>query len=332
MEKTKQHYQHAELAQAAYGTFSPVGTIDLGALTHENVGMPESQATEFSATWKVVDQYTAPSTDGNAGSGFSATMFQNISTGKYVFAVRGTEPGEKNDGEADLFGIEGTDFALRQVVDLYNYRKNLEVPAGQAYQAAYLQLDDVKTAGLVATALGDGYPAYRLQLEKAGYWVEGTNVYTLAIGASTDVATSGLETGRLSTTLDFSDGYDVVGHSLGGHLSLVLGRLDSNNVENVTTFNPLYFDTAVFSPYFIHQPSERFFQQLSQLESAVYGSGDIANKIGTNQPKVSYIIFSEGDSASTPVGAHSMIPITDMLSAELSGPASSCPHSKPGQA
>jgi hypothetical protein len=121
----KQCFNYAELAQAAYGTF-PSTTINTSWLTHSKVGMSSAQAEKFVATWKVVDQYIAPSTEGNAGSGFSATVFQNISTGEYVFAVRGTEPSQMNDLlGADAFGIGGPGLALRQAVDLCNYRNIL---------------------------------------------------------------------------------------------------------------------------------------------------------------------------------------------------------------
>ncbi|MDR1275005.1 MAG: hypothetical protein LBL72_01230, partial [Candidatus Accumulibacter sp.] len=338
----KQYFQHAELAQAAYATFSSTGVIAADNLTDDEVGagMSSAQAEKFAATWKVVDQYIAPSVGGLTGSGFSATIFQNISTGEYVLAVRGTEPSQMNDLlDADiLLGIGGQGIALRQAIDLYNYRKSLEVPLGQAYQAVYTQIDPIETAMLAGIQLlpdptGILYENYCELLERKGCWIDAGVVFKLAMGTSTSVlAGTGLETGRQPAGLDLSNGYDVAGHSLGGHLSMVLGRLDSNNVEDVTTFNPPYFDPNIigaplFKSHFSRQNSERFFEEIKKLESAVYGSSDIAsnfknsqnfeisndkvNKIGARRPGTAHAFFSEGDSNTLPVSAHSMVLISD---------------------
>lgn len=50
------------------------------------IGMTNTQANAFVASWSVVDQYTDPAT------GLSATVFEEIATGKKYIAIRGTEP------------------------------------------------------------------------------------------------------------------------------------------------------------------------------------------------------------------------------------------------
>jgi len=123
-------FQQAQLAEAAYADLLKNGVLvaganDLEAALVANDFSP-AQASAFVEQWRVVDQYTASSWGGFAGSGFSATVFQNISTGQYVFAVRGTEPSKVNDLQADVFGIGAQGIALRQAIDLYNcsYRLN----------------------------------------------------------------------------------------------------------------------------------------------------------------------------------------------------------------
>ncbi|MBP6075816.1 MAG: hypothetical protein KA520_05605, partial [Nitrosomonas sp.] len=74
----------SELAQAAYGTFSG-RTIRTIELTENDVGMPISQATTFVEKWQVVTQSPYSIT------GLSATVFEEIGSGKKYLAIRGTE-------------------------------------------------------------------------------------------------------------------------------------------------------------------------------------------------------------------------------------------------
>lgn len=265
-------FQQAQLAEAAYANFfdsagnlitSKTGItaalISAGFSKNSSDPTLSAQASAFVKEWTVVDQYTAPSTLGLTGSGFSATVFKNITTGEYVFAVRGTEPTQINDllgADAGGIGLQG--IALHQALDLYNYRKSLDTPAGQAYQAAYLETEVLLTARLNAM-LTPGYVIYAALLQSQGYWVANGIVSKLALGSSVDVLPgTGLETGK---GLPLGSGYDVVGHSLGGHLAMVLGRLDGGNVASVETFNPPYFDPATSA-----RLSNVFFEQLRELE------------------------------------------------------------------
>lgn len=74
----------SELAQAAYGTF--LGrTIEIEELTSPSVGMSTSQANAFITKWQVAAQSPYSIT------GFSATVFEEIGSGKKYLAIRGTE-------------------------------------------------------------------------------------------------------------------------------------------------------------------------------------------------------------------------------------------------
>ncbi|PXW81012.1 Ca2+-binding RTX toxin-like protein [Nitrosomonas sp. Nm84] len=74
----------SELAQAAYGTF--LGrAIEIEELTSPSVGMSTSQANAFITKWQVAAQSPYSIT------GFSATVFEEIGSGKKYLAIRGTE-------------------------------------------------------------------------------------------------------------------------------------------------------------------------------------------------------------------------------------------------
>ena len=246
-------FQQAQLAEAAYSNFiANSGNPEL-ALTTGDGEFSAAQAAAFVAQWRVVDQYIAPIFPNPTGSGFSATVFYNKTTEQYAFAIRGTEQSKMSDLSADVFGIGAKGIALQQALDLYNYHKSLDTQVGQAYQAAYLKADLAETALLAPlwsaaqlTQVGlTAYNVYRTGLESCGFWVDGATVSALALGSSTTVAGGGLEFGRRSASTGLDANYDVVGHSLGGHLAMVLGRLDGSNVTSVETFNPAYFDPFI---------------------------------------------------------------------------------------
>ncbi|MFA7293636.1 MAG: hypothetical protein WC023_15460, partial [Rhodocyclaceae bacterium] len=311
-------FQQAQLAEASYANFAAFPNNPKGAL--EDEGFSTAQATEFVLHWRVVDHLR------NQSSGFSATVFESLDhPGQYSMATRGTEAGTLADLDADLFGIGSQGIALRQAIDLYNYRQSLTTGAGTSYQAAYLKTDLVETALLsAASALPGGYVVYKMLLESRGFWVENGVVRELALGESAVVlADTDLETRRSSATVQLGTGYDVVGHSLGGHLAMALGRLDYANVASVETFNPPFFD-----PISSDKLSDSFFTQLRQLEIAANGSagvadvfkpiksylvaGDLVNLIGATRPGVSRPVFSEGEGINA-LTAHSMPKITDAL-------------------
>ncbi|WP_292925987.1 calcium-binding protein [Nitrosomonas sp.] len=84
MSNVKGYFTQAELAQAAYGTFSgaAIRTIEL---TENNVGMSLSQAARFAEKWEIAAQYSDPIT------GVSAIVFQAKEEGTKYLAIRGTE-------------------------------------------------------------------------------------------------------------------------------------------------------------------------------------------------------------------------------------------------
>src|SRR3989344_2578422 len=87
MPTIKDYFEQAQFAQAAYANLD--GSLSLvQALQETGTGKPNfstSQANEFDDHYRVIHHLP------NTSSGFSATLFQNIDTGAYTFAIRGTE-------------------------------------------------------------------------------------------------------------------------------------------------------------------------------------------------------------------------------------------------
>ena len=82
-------FTQATLAFAAYADLQR-GDLTAQQTKLQDVGMSPVQAVQFSSNWLVVDQYS------NAFTGLSATVFQEVATGKRYLAIRGT------DGPLDL--------------------------------------------------------------------------------------------------------------------------------------------------------------------------------------------------------------------------------------
>ncbi|TPH14225.1 hypothetical protein [Litorilituus lipolyticus] len=82
-------FDEALLAQAAYADELPPGMAEeqlINALKAlEPKGLTQAQAEYFASKYIVVQQ------DNNLETGFSATLFQNIETGEYHLANRGTD-------------------------------------------------------------------------------------------------------------------------------------------------------------------------------------------------------------------------------------------------
>lgn len=196
-------FQQAQTAEAAYATFvdgaGNLITTDIGVETAlRNSGFSASQATAFRESWEVINQI--PDT---SNSSFSATLFRSRQTNAYHLAIKGSLEASDFIQDANLIAANGV--AVDQLVDLYNYWKALNTPAGTSYQAAYV-----------------------------GY---GTTVQfgdSAAVRAGTPLA-SGL--GKL---LDCSS-VTVSGHSLGGHLAMAFTRLFPGVSSQATAINGLGF-------------------------------------------------------------------------------------------
>jgi hypothetical protein len=93
------YFQQAELALAAYSSLSPRMILDdyEVALRDGGRGMSPTQAARFAAQWRVIAQHTD-----SFFPGASATVFEDVSTGKRYLAIRGTTLFDPGDITADL--------------------------------------------------------------------------------------------------------------------------------------------------------------------------------------------------------------------------------------
>ena len=144
--------QMALLAEASYGSFqeaTPIPDEVKRALAAEDVS--QIQIIDLRRNFSLLYHLS------NRDSGFSATLFQaagsNSGTG-LTLAIRGTEPFAQAGVDlvqADLGGIVLEGAALHQIVDLYNYWKQLTASSGATVGLARIaETKDPLSAGLFA--------------------------------------------------------------------------------------------------------------------------------------------------------------------------------------
>ncbi|MBW9275687.1 MAG: hypothetical protein K1563_18575, partial [Candidatus Thiodiazotropha sp. (ex. Lucinisca nassula)] len=295
-------YHKATISEASYANLSEArlsdGSYDIdlvktALINMRGGGFSQTQAEDFVTHWRVVHHLP------NTSTGLSATIFESLDNpGDYVFAMRGTEPTAQWGTDitlTDIADIGADGIALYQAVDLVNYYQQLTTPAGE---------------------LAPQYEVY-----------EGT----LIPPEGTDYVTTGLQYRYLRTidrvqglgVIPYNSGpIDVTGHSLGGHLALILSRLDPYRTGQVYTYNAPGFDTGIIGS----DDTEWFFRAMAQVEMnetgmttvGAFPTGRIDNLVAThdrisdigNLPGNITPFANEGDGW---LSAHSMSNVTDVL-------------------
>jgi Ca2+-binding RTX toxin-like protein len=292
------YYLNAQLSMASYA----IG-LDPGMTTQQfrdaltDAGFSGTQADVFINRYFIVDSQQ------NTDQGFSGAVFLDKETGELAIAVRGTEtPLElatiiddigtifDDVGAADFGDIGGNGIAASQAIDMFNYLQILTAKAGE--------------------------PVIQ---------------YTF-----TDFTIPLIGSSFLITSVDFGlatiDGplagkqFSVNGHSLGGHLALILGRLAADQVSGVFTYNAPGFDTTLV-PF--NDDSEEFFEKIRDQEILETGASnigltfdtslstnlvvpnDVVSDIGT-VPGTRIEQFTETASGD-PITSHSIQKVTDVL-------------------
>jgi Ca2+-binding RTX toxin-like protein len=320
-------FQQTQLAEAAYANFAGMNVsttkqaiIDVLVTPDADGNFSAAQATDFAVRYQVVSQYSVPGISFMDG-GFSATVFQNITTGAYTFAARGTAGA--TDLSTDLGDIVADGIAVSQVIDMYNYWQSLTHLG--VYQAAYLDTLTVETLQLetlwAQTLLPGGlsiYNDYVTQLHSTGIIVNmgltGPSAQQINFGNS--------DTVLVNTPLAWGSNIlsgatvDVTGHSLGGHLAMAFSRLFPGATTDVIAVNGAGFN-------FANGNVDVLFTKLYGAPG--FDAGKITNAVGTagvyltsqdwlflQQPAGRTDIYTEGNGTSQTLG-HGKEQITDSL-------------------
>lgn len=132
MSLMNEYFANAELSFAAYANLEmgmPAQSL-INAL--KGVGMSSAQATDFATRWRVVDQYN------HSSNGFSAAVFEDISSGKRVLIVdQGSERITEDAGRGTDTVLSSVSFTLPGSVE------NLTLTGGGPIGAFGNALDNV---------------------------------------------------------------------------------------------------------------------------------------------------------------------------------------------
>lgn len=271
-------------------TLGPIGLAGTG----------QSEAQRFADDYKVVNQYVS---DVNQfenmplglANGFSATLFEDAD-GNFTLAMRGTEITDLGDLDADFKDIAIDGIALKQATSLFNYYQRLITPETEHA----LQIVFHEQQSLVDGAINQEFVRYGSLAEVALGEVTLYNYFTIAESSDKTLGIGAIPPGG---------SFDIVGHSLGGHLAMIMSRLDPERVNEVYSFNGAYFDgNPVFEKF-----TEWFFEGVSEVQGSnstvgefpdekietIHALPDVVSRPGTVRPGDLTEIFVEPNNAAS---------------------------------
>ncbi|MEO8145361.1 MAG: hypothetical protein ABI654_14215, partial [Betaproteobacteria bacterium] len=152
-------------------------------------------------------------------SGFSASVFFDRSTNRYVLGIRGTFGAIDLAEDVNRIGVQG--YAGAQAVSLYRFYRRLTTPAGQPvnYSTAEIEMLSRMRLGVPLRLNGISLISSNLRSE-----------------LSQDVGATP-QPGMGQSVIPAGEPLIVTGHSLGGHLALLFGRLFPSVTDHVYTYN-----------------------------------------------------------------------------------------------
>lgn len=272
--KNQNIFDYALLADAAYSKFIKHDDFDQNIkniLNDEKDGENPQKITKpigFSEyilgeskdkqNYEVVVQWADRGAEGE--SGFSAVIFKKHD--EYVLAIRGTA--NNRDLYNDLRNTNIRDIVLdglgyKQIVDLYNFWKQVNAPAGTSYQVAVIEdlatipsLVDLKQKIIsLEKEIADNLHYPSLLEEKSKEYNKLKEEFQVKF-QEYDIAVIELNADKVITFKSSSEVYQddrayglgkniekvtVTGHSLGGHLSAAFSRLFPQDTKHAYMFN-----------------------------------------------------------------------------------------------
>ena len=231
-------FGEALLSQAAYATL----TADLSkegiitALQNDSLvgGVTQAQAEYFAEHYIVVQQ------DNNPETGFSATLFQNIESGEYHLAMRGSDSILSLDVDWTGANFQNAKYGMAydQVTDLINFYLRLTT-ASDTYIAQY-------SFEQVTLELGSTAPESAILIghEQDDDTLDDINDIYLTFEKTSSASGLG------DSAPGFSEqNINVTGHSLGGHLASAFSVLLPFAVNQTTTFDSAGFVGSKFDEF-----------------------------------------------------------------------------------
>ena len=217
-------FDEALLAQAAYALFSKKDMKDdeliNALLSDEDNDVTQAQAEYFASKYIVVQQSEVPEPD----TGFSATLFQNIESGKYQLANRGS------DG---IFNVDFTSantqnfswgMSYDQVADLINFYHRLTTASTMTAPQFTFEIQSLEP-GTIPPA-GSVFRYHEFEDDTQEPTVDVYLVFKQKV-------TGAIGFGQISNT----EGLNVSGHSLGGHLASAFSLLFPSVINQTSTFD-----------------------------------------------------------------------------------------------